>query len=93
MRLPSHDRQNQTIPDAMHTIKDEVEGIFHLITDRDDSEKVRRSEAVNDRFDLTLSHLDPRSSTSRAVPFRISATQFEVPKSDLLTCKSRPTST
>lgn len=39
-RLPYHDRLNQTVPDAVHTIKDVVEVIFNLITGRDDSEKV-----------------------------------------------------
>ncbi len=32
MRLPGHDRVRQTVPDAMHTIKDVVEKIVHLIS-------------------------------------------------------------
>lgn len=43
MKLPTHDRVTQSVPDAMHTVKDDVEGIFHLVTGRDDTEKVRRS--------------------------------------------------
>ena len=31
MRLPQHDRVNQTVPDAMHTIKDCVEKLVWLI--------------------------------------------------------------
>ena len=32
MRLPCHDRVNQTVPDAMHTVKDCIEKIVYLIT-------------------------------------------------------------
>ena len=32
MRLPYHDRTTQTVPDAMHTIKDCIEKIVYLIT-------------------------------------------------------------
>lgn len=32
MKLPYHDRIEQTMPDAMHTVKDCVEKIFYLIT-------------------------------------------------------------
>ena len=32
MRLPQHDRVNQTVPDAMHTIKDCIEKIVYLVT-------------------------------------------------------------
>ena len=32
MRLPYHNRIEQTMPDAMHTVKDCVEKVFYLIT-------------------------------------------------------------
>ena len=32
MKLPYHDRVNQMVPDAMHTVKDCVEKIFYLIS-------------------------------------------------------------
>ena len=32
MRLPYHDRVNQTVPDAMHTIKDCIEKLVYLNT-------------------------------------------------------------
>ena len=32
MRLPNHDRINQTVPDAMHVVKDCIEKILYLIT-------------------------------------------------------------
>ena len=34
MRLPGHDRVNQTVPDAMHTIKDSIEKLVYLIIGR-----------------------------------------------------------
>ena len=57
MKLPTHDRVTQSVPDAMHTVKDVVEGIFHLVTGRDDTEKVHRSEASINRFGLHTSDL------------------------------------
>lgn len=32
MRLPYHDRVEQTVPDAMHTVKDCIEKLLYLIT-------------------------------------------------------------
>ena len=32
MRLPYHDRVSQTVPDAMHTVKDCIEKLVYLIT-------------------------------------------------------------
>ena len=32
MRLPQHDHVNQTVPDAIHTIKDCIEKIMYLVT-------------------------------------------------------------
>lgn len=52
MKLPNHDHINQSVPDSMHTIKDVVENIVHLITGRKDSEKVRQAEIAYGRFGL-----------------------------------------
>ena len=35
MKLPHHDRVTQTVPDAMHTIKDCIEKIVYLITGKE----------------------------------------------------------
>ena len=72
MKLPTHDRVTQSVPDAMHTVKDVVEGIFHLVTGRDDTEKVRRSEASINRFGLHTSNL------SSDVPYRLSGPQLKI---------------
>jgi len=44
MKLPNHDRVEQTVPDAMHTIKDVVEKLFNVVTGRGraDTSKVKR---------------------------------------------------
>ena len=38
MKLPEHDRVGQTVPDAMHTIKDVVERLFKLIIGKSTSD-------------------------------------------------------
>ena len=50
MKLPSHDRILQTVPDCMHTVKDAVERIINLITGREASQKVRMCEIAIGRF-------------------------------------------
>lgn len=79
MRLPSHDRVTQTVPDAMHTVKCVIEGIFHLVTGRDDNENVQRAEANIGRFQLHFSDqtsLDPKRNSD--APYRLSASQLKV---------------
>ena len=62
MKLPYHNPLQQTVPDAMHTIKDVVENLFGLISGRRDNEKVREAERKLGRFtllDTILSHQSP----------------------------------
>ena len=51
MRLPCHDPINQCVPDSMHTPKDVLERIFALLTGKEDTPKMRKSEEVLGRFD------------------------------------------
>jgi len=53
-------------------VKDVVEGIFHLDTGRDDTDKVRRSEASINRFGLHISDL------SGDVLYRLSGPQLKI---------------
>ena len=55
MKLPSHNRLTQTLPDPMHTVKDVIEHIFNLITGKEDNQKVRQAEAAIDRFGIEAS--------------------------------------
>lgn len=58
MRLPSHDPIVQTMPDAMHTIKDAVVNVFDLLIGRDDTIKCRTCEFNNGkRFGITQASL------------------------------------
>ena len=50
MKLKFHDPVQQTVPDAMHTVKDAIEHFFYLIVGRDDSKKVKASEVELQRF-------------------------------------------
>ncbi len=52
MKLPAHDRIAQTVPDAMHTIKDAVVHLFNVIVGKEDSEKTRRAELKIGRFGM-----------------------------------------
>ena len=42
--MPFHNPLIQACPDAMHTVKVAVEHIFHLITGKKDSEKVKQKK-------------------------------------------------
>ena len=86
MKLPFHNRLIQCFPDAMHTIQDVVEHIFNLITGREDSAKVRASEAGVNRFGISGSTATKRTREGAGVrkevlpkvPFRLSADEVKV---------------
>lgn len=50
MQLPHHNPITQSVPDAMHTIKDVIGHIFNLIIGREDSHKVHNAECEINRF-------------------------------------------
>ena len=52
MRLPNHNRQLQTSPDAMHTVKDVVERVFSLLIGKANLDKIFASEVAMGRFNL-----------------------------------------
>ena len=80
MRLPSHDRLLQAVPDAMHTVKDVVEGIVHLLIGRDDTKKLHTSEVDRSRFGFNQNSvaamLDPQCN--RDVPYSLSPSMLAV---------------
>ena len=53
MRLPHHDRVMQVYPDAMHTIKDAMVHVFHIMVGKEDSAKVRKAEGQLKRFGIS----------------------------------------
>ena len=59
MKLSQHDPQQQTMPDAMHTIKDAIANIYDLIIGKDDTIKCRRCELNYGRsFGIVASTLE-----------------------------------
>ena len=53
MKLPHHDPLTQTVPDAMHTVKEVLEHLFRIIVGKDDNEKVEMQ--LGRRFDSSSS--------------------------------------
>ena len=53
MELEFHNPILQTVPDAMHTVKDAIEHLFYLIVGKEDSVKVRQAEVELQRFGVS----------------------------------------
>jgi len=81
MDLPSHDSIQQTVPDAMHTIKDVIVNLYDLITGKVDIISCRQCEMDLGRFGITriekIDHKNP------GVPYRLSS--FEIKQADMRT--------
>lgn len=69
MKFPQHDPVNQTVPDAMHTIKDAIVNLYDLIVGKDDTIKCRRCEKNLRRFGVTTSMVDKISRKDPGVPY------------------------
>ena len=67
MKLKFHNPIEQTVPDAMHTIKDVIEHLFYLIVGRDNFNRVMVSEAELQRFGS--------SNSTEDIPYRINKEQ------------------
>lgn len=88
MKLPHFDRMTLTCPDVMHTVKDVVQNLLHLIIGMQDSEKVRRAEAALGRLTEPsrpegATHPFRRQNRKRKhpdvnVPFRISDNEVKL---------------
>ena len=79
MKLPHHNRITQTVPDCMHTFKD-VEKVFHLLTGREDTVKVRKSEIKLNRFGLepVPTSSGPRHSSELTPCYRLSKSDVKL---------------
>ena len=77
MKLPNHDYVMQTVPDAMHTIKDVVEKLFSVVTGRGraDTSKVKGAEAALGRFGMGSA--DQSISKLSGAPFQLSHDQMK----------------
>ncbi len=77
MNLPNHNPLEQTVPDAMHTVKDVVENLFGLIMGRRDSSKVHEAERKLGRLNLIDTPL----------PYRLSKEQLHLADKRLLSAR------
>lgn len=77
MKLPNHDHVEQTVSDAMHTIKDVVEKLFNVVTGRGraDTSKVKGAEAALGRFGMGSA--DQSISKLSGAPFQLSRDQMK----------------
>ena len=49
MKLPHHDHVQQTVPDAMHTVKDVVETVVDLVVGRCNTKKIASAEVAYEK--------------------------------------------
>ena len=77
-KLKFHDPMKQTVPDAMHTIKDAIEHFVYLIVGKDDSTKVVAAEAELKRFGFSTGDSIPVNLGSASIPYRINKEQKKV---------------
>ena len=81
MKLPHHNRITQTVPDCMHTVKDVIEKVFHLLTGKEDTVKVRKAEIACNRFNLA----SPAHSASK----KQDSTCYRLSKNDVKVADER----
>ncbi len=65
MKLPHHNRMQQCVPDAMHTVKDVIERLFHLIIGKNSSSKVQQAEKNAKRVHLVCED-DPSVASQKS---------------------------
>ena len=78
MRLEQHNPVQQTIPDAMHTIKDAIVNLYDLITGKDDTIKCRRCEMKLGRFGITKHLVNKISRKDPGVPYSLSSADIKL---------------
>ena len=77
MELEFHNPILQTVPDAMHTVKDAIEHLFYLIVGKEDSVKVRQAEVELQRFGVSPVASSHKGKLPEA-PFCITKQQIKV---------------
>ena len=79
MELPNHDPTTQTIPDAMHTIKDAVVNLYDIIVGKDDTVNCRLCELNHgERFGITSHEMVQEINRKEpCVPYSLSAEEIK----------------
>lgn len=80
MKLPTHNAILQTVPDAMHTIKDVIVNIHDLVTGKDDTVNCRKCEMnVGNRFGITPESLLQKINRKEpCVPYSLSSSEIRM---------------
>jgi len=87
MDLSNHDPLQQTVPDAMHTIKDAIVNVHDIITGKDDTLKCREQEYSFGRFGITLTSLQTGkvNRNNPGVPYSLSNDEIKQADNKALT--------
>lgn len=82
-RLPNFDPITQSVPDAMHTIKDAIVNLYDLITGKDDTLKCRQCEMNHGkRFGITAPLVKQKIDRKHPdVPYSLSSAEIQVANS------------
>ena len=72
MLLPDHDRTTQAFPDIMHAAKNVVVGLVDLVTGREDTLKVRKTEEELGRFPGCVTNPQQSSTASKSGMYSMS---------------------
>ncbi len=76
MKLPHHNRMQQCVPDAMHTVKDVIERLFHLIIGKDSNSKVQQAEKNAKRMHLVCE--DDASARKKIPCYQLSPDDIKI---------------
>ena len=80
MKLPNFNPVTQSIPDAMHTVKDALLNLHELMTGKDDTISCRKCELTHgQRFGITAASLTQKIDRKQpGVPYSLSKAEMEV---------------
>ena len=80
MKLPNFNPMIQSIPDAMHTVKDAVVNLHELMIGKDDTMNCRKCEVTHgERFGTTAASLKKQIDRKKPdVPYSLSTAEIKI---------------
>ena len=80
MKLPNFNPMIQSIPDAMHTVKDAVVNLHELMIGKDDTMNCRKCEVTHgERFGITAASLKKKIDRKKPdVPYSLSTAEIKI---------------
>ena len=87
MKLPNFNPILQSVPDAMHTVKDALVNLHELMTGKDDTMNCRQCEVSHGaRFGLTAASLQRKINRKNpGVPYSLSTAEIKIADSRAVT--------